>query len=104
LVLKQLHQFLGRDHTSGSLFPTKSGPFFLAFTNDHKIVNILEDRRLVYLREYFDKIQITVRKIVKYVVCDMYDGYITIAHEYFPNAIVAIDPYNYIEYMTNAAQ
>lgn len=72
--------------------------------DDHKIVDILEDRRLVYLREYFDKIPVTVRKIVKYVVCDMYDGYITIAHEYFPNAIVAIDPYHYMEYMTNAVQ
>ena len=34
----------------------------------------------------------------------MYEGYITIAKEYFPNATIAIDPFHYMEYLTNAVQ
>ena len=34
----------------------------------------------------------------------MYDGYITIAKEYLPNATIAIDPFHYIRYLTDAVQ
>lgn len=34
----------------------------------------------------------------------MYDGYITIAHEFFRNAIIAIDPFHYMKYFTDAIQ
>lgn len=44
------------------------------------------------------------RDKVKYIITDMYDGYITIAKLYFHNAIVAIDPFHYMEYLTNAVQ
>lgn len=32
----------------------------------------------------------------------MYDGYITIAKEFLPNAVIAIDPFHYIRYFTDA--
>lgn len=72
--------------------------------DDHKIIDIIESRTLPYLREYFSKIPEPIRKLVKYIISDMYDGYLTIAHEFFPNAIVAIDPFHYVRYLTDAVQ
>lgn len=72
--------------------------------DNHEIVDILEDRTLPYLRQYFSRIPLGVREFVKYIVADMYDGYLTIAREYFPNAVVAIDPFHYMRYLTDAVQ
>ena len=40
----------------------------------------------------------------KFIITDMYDGYITIAKDYFHNAIIAIDPFHYVSYLPNAFQ
>lgn len=75
----------------------------VGFTS-HKIIDIIKNRTLPYLRQYFAKQPLSLRDKVKYIITDMYDGYITIAHEYFHNATIAIDPFHYIEYLTNAIQ
>lgn len=70
----------------------------------HKIIDILPSRTLDHLREYFSKQPLFARSSIKYLITDMYDGYITIAKEYFPNAIIAIDPFHYVRYFTDAVQ
>jgi len=70
----------------------------------HKIIDIIQNRTLPYLRQYFSKQPLKLREKVKYIVTDMYDGYITIAKEYFHNAVIAIDPFHYMSYFTNAIQ
>lgn len=70
----------------------------------HKIIDILPSRTLPYLRNYFSKQPLFARKMIKYLVTDMYDGYITIAKEFLPNAIIAIDPFHYVRYFTDAVQ
>ena len=70
----------------------------------HKIIDILPSRTLPFLKEYFNKQPLFARKLIKYVVTDMYDGYITIAKEFLPNAVIAIDPFHYIRYFTDAVQ
>lgn len=75
----------------------------VGFTS-HKIIDIIKNRTLPYLRQYFHKQPLFLRNKVKYIVTDMYDGYITIAHEFFHNATIAIDPFHYMEYFTNAVQ
>ena len=70
----------------------------------HKIIDILPSRTLAYLREYFKKQPLFVRKSIKYLVTDMYDGYITIAKEFLPNATIAIDPFHYVRYLAEAVQ
>ena len=70
----------------------------------HKIIDILPSRTLNYLREYFSKQPYSIRCSIKYVITDMYDGYITIAKEFLPNAIIAIDPFHYVRYFTDAVQ
>lgn len=70
----------------------------------HKIIDILPSRTLDYLREYFSKQPLFARNSIKYLITDMYDGYITIAKEFLPNAIIAIDPFHYVRYFTDAVQ
>ena len=42
----------------------------------HKFIDILPSRTTPYLDEYFNKIPLFKRKEIKYVITDMYDGYI----------------------------
>lgn len=70
----------------------------------HKIIDIIKNRTLPYLRQYFAKIPLFTRDNVKFIITDMYEGYITIAKEYFHNAKIAIDPFHYVSYLTNAVQ
>lgn len=62
-----IDEFKNCKHTRG-----KYACIIVNFDN-HKIVDILEDRRLAYLHEYFDKIPITVSKILNmsYVICEI---------------------------------
>lgn len=75
----------------------------VGFTS-HKIIDIIKNRTLPYLRQYFDKQPLSLRDKVRYIITDMYDGYITIANEFFKNATIAIDPFHYMEYLTEAVQ
>ncbi len=72
--------------------------------SSHKIIDIIKNRTLPYLRQYFSKQSLSQRDKVKFVITDMYDGYITIASEFFRNAIIAIDPFHYMKYFTDAVQ
>ncbi len=72
--------------------------------SSHKIVDIIKNRTLPYLRQYFSKQPLSLRDKVKYIITDMYDGYITIANEFFHNAVIVIDAFHYMTYFTNAIQ
>ena len=71
----------------------------------HKIIDILPSRTTpYYLDEYFSKLPIKTRQKVKYVVTDMYDGYISATKKWLHNATIAIDPFHYMEYLTEVVQ
>ena len=70
----------------------------------HKFIDILPSRTTPYLDEYFNKIPLKKRQEIKYIITDMYDGYISAANRWFPNAIIAIDPFHYMSYITEAVQ
>lgn len=70
----------------------------------HKIIDILPSRTTPFLDNYFEKIPLNVREKVKYVVTDMYDGYISAIKRWFKNATIAIDPFHYMKYLTEAVQ
>jgi len=82
---------------------TKYSSVLLDFET-HKIIDVIESRTLPYLRQYFRKQPQNLLKKVKLFSCDMYDGYITIAKEFFPNALICIDPFHYMKYFTAAIQ
>ena len=70
----------------------------------HKIIDIIPSRRTPYLDDYFKKLPLNVRNKVKYVITDMYDGYISATKKWFKNATIAIDPFHYMQYITDAVQ
>ena len=70
----------------------------------HKIIDIIPSRTTPYLDDYIRKIPLSTRNRIKYVITDMYDGYISATKRWFKNAIIAIDPFHYMEYLTEAVQ
>lgn len=58
------------------------------------ILNIVESRREASLTNYFSNIPKEERMIVKYIIIDMYKTYKELAHIFFKNAIVCIDPFH----------
>lgn len=72
---------------------------------DHEkreIVDIIKNRQLPYLHEYFSAISEAERMNVKYFVSDMYDGYRTVRKRYFPRSLHIIDLFHVIKLLTEA--
>lgn len=69
--------------------------------NKREIVDIIKNRQLPYLDEYFSNISEKERKRVKYYVSDMYDAYRTVHRRYFPHAIHIVDLFHVITQLSN---
>ena len=67
-----------------------------------EIVDIIRNRQLPYLKEYFEAIPELERDKVHYFISDMYDGYATVCRKYFKNATHIIDLFHVITQMTSA--
>lgn len=67
-----------------------------------EIVDLIKNRQMPYLREYFDNIPLKERENTKVFISDMYDAYSTICHRYFTNAIHVVDLFHVIAQLTNA--
>lgn len=65
-------------------------------------IDVISNRRMDYLNDYFSKIPPGEAKIVKVFISDMYDGYATIQRKYFPNAIHVIDMFHIIRQLSSA--
>ena len=76
--------------------------FVLYDFNKKQIVDIVKNRQLPYLEEYFDSIPEKERNDTKYFISDMYDGYRTIRRRYFTKAIHIVDLFHVISLLTNA--
>lgn len=70
--------------------------------NAKEIVDIIKNRKLAYLEEYFGSIPEKERNNTKYFISDMYDGYKTVAHKYFRKAIHIVDLFHVINQLTYA--
>ena len=70
--------------------------------NRKEIVDIIKNRKLAYLEEYFSSIPEKERNNTKYFISDMYDGYKTICHKYFRKAIHIVDLFHVINQLTIA--
>ena len=62
-----------------------------------KIIDVIEDRSKLHLSSYLSKISREERENVEYVVIDMWEPYLDIASNYFPNATVAIDSFHVLK-------
>lgn len=67
-----------------------------------KVIDIIKNRKMAYLNEYFSSIDEKERMNVKYFVSDMYDPYAIIKKKFFPNAIHIIDIFHIVRQLTDA--
>lgn len=65
-----------------------------------EIVDIIKNRQLAYLNEYFDKIPEKERNQVRVFISDMYDGYATVKRRYFTKALHVVDLFHIINQMS----
>ena len=70
------------------------------FTGD--VIDVLENRQMPYLDEYFKNIPFKERNNVKVFISDMYEGYSTIKNRYFPTALFVVDLFHVIKLLTKA--
>ena len=70
--------------------------FVFANYQSKSIIDIVEDRRLYSLTEYFSRFSLEARNNVKYVCMDMYVPYISLVNSIFPNAKIVIDKFHIV--------
>ncbi|EFD04689.1 transposase [Peptostreptococcus anaerobius] len=68
------------------------------------IIDIVPDRRKRYLREYFESFSKEARSMVKYITTDMYQTYIGLGIDLFPNAQIVIDKFHVVQLFTRCMQ
>ena len=67
-----------------------------------EIIDILPNRQMPYLDEYFKNISFKERSNVKVFISDMYEGYSMVKNKYFPKAMFVIDLFHVIKLLTSA--
>ena len=74
------------------------GAISFVFANYYtkNIIDIVEDRKLHSLTEYFSRFSLEARNNVKYVCMDMYVPYISLVNSIFPNAKIVIDKFHVV--------
>ena len=70
--------------------------------NKREIIDIIKNRQLDYLKEYFSSIDERERNNVRYFVSDMYDGYRYICRHYLKKALHIIDLFHVVQLLTRA--
>ncbi|MGV3041772.1 ISL3 family transposase [Staphylococcus rostri] len=73
---------------------------FLFINNEtNQIIDILEDRRIYNLKEYFYRFDRRERLAVETVTIDMYEPYIHFIKEVFPNATIIFDRFHIVQHL-----
>lgn len=67
-----------------------------------EVVDIIMNRQMPYLREYFSNIPLREREVVEVFISDMYDAYDTICNSYFPKATHIVDMFHIVTQLTRA--
>jgi len=67
-----------------------------------EIVDIIKNRQMPYLKDYFGKISLEQRENTKVFISDMYDGYDSVCNNYFPKAIHIVDMFHVVIQLSRA--
>ena len=76
--------------------------FVFADYHSKNIIDIIEDRRLHSLTEYFSRFSLEARNNVKYICMDMYTPYISLVNSIFPDAKIVIDKFHIVNLVNRA--
>ena len=76
--------------------------FIYLNSDNHKVIDIVENRQLYYLKRYFLCYPRYVRDEVKTICIDMYSPYVSLIKELFVNAQIIIDRFHIVKLFTNS--
>ena len=76
--------------------------FVFADYHTKNIIDIVEDRRLHSLTEYFSRFSLEARNNVKYICMDMYTPHISLVDSILPNAKIVIDKFHIVNLVNRA--
>ena len=76
--------------------------FHLCNGETGQTIDIVEDRKLLSLLQYFSYYSFNARKSVKFIVIDMYSPYISLIKKMFPNAQIIIDTFHLIQLISRS--
>ena len=76
--------------------------FVFADFQSKSIIDIVEDRGLHSLTEFFSIFSLEARNNVKYICMDMYVPYISLVNSIFPNAKIVIDKFHIVNFVNRA--
>ena len=76
--------------------------FVFADHETKNIIDIVEDRRLNSLTEYFSRFSYEARNNVKYICMDMYSPYISLVKSIFPSAKIVLDKFHIVNLVNRA--
>ena len=65
-------------------------------------IDIVEDRKLFNLLNYFSYYSFKARKSVKFIIIDMYAPYVSLIQKMFPNAKIIIDTFHLIQLISRS--
>lgn len=77
-------------------------PCLLVDVKTHELIDVIRSRRKAWLEAYFSKKNVSELSRVKYIVIDMHQPYKEVFKKYIPHAVIAIDRFHYVRYVTEA--
>ena len=76
--------------------------FVFADYQTKNIIDIVEDRRLNSLTEYFSRFSLEARNNPKYICMDMYSPYISLVKSIFPESEIVLDKFHIVNLVSRA--
>ena len=76
--------------------------FHLCNGETGQTIDIVEDRKLLSLLQYFSYYSFNARKSVKFIVIDMYSPYVSLIKKMFHNAQIIIDTFHLIQLISRS--
>lgn len=100
---RPLPECLGIDEIHNRSLAKSTSPYLciLVDNENHCLYDVLGTRAKFSLGDHFSNIPREERLRVKYISIDMWEPYRDLAAAYFPNALVAVDPFHVIEHLTD---
>ena len=97
----ELPENLGIDEFHSNTLSRRSASYLciLVDNNQRCVYDVLDSRSKYHLSKHFGNIPRSERIKVKYVTIDMWEPYRDIARIYFPEAIIAVDPFHVIKHL-----
>lgn len=97
-----LPEYISIDEVHLNISDTKKYAFVIMDFTNGQIVDIVHNRWLNTLEDYFYKIPREERLKVKCVICDAYQNYLTMPEKFFPNACSVLDSFHAVKVLNSS--